>query len=220
MRSSGCILLTPTRVTLSGARPTAAAAASILPPTSVSASRTAAASPSLSGAACMMAHSGSDYCNLSGTRLDSSLPDMLSGCAVFRTRRLLRLNLGCGLKKIEGWVNVDRSPACEPDAVVNLEEFPWPFADDSAEEVVLRHVLEHLGATPDIYQGIFRELYRVCAPDARIRITVPHPRHDDFLSDPTHVRPVTPQGLELFDRAKNREWAAKGMPNSPLRLYL
>lgn len=132
----------------------------------------------------------------------------------------MRLNLGCGLKKIEGWVNVDRSPACEPDAVVNLEEFPWPFADDSAEEVVLRHVLEHLGATPDIYLGIFRELYRVCAPDARIRITVPHPRHDDFLSDPTHVRPVTPQGLELFDRAKNREWAAKGMPNSPLGLYL
>ncbi|MFN4087453.1 MAG: class I SAM-dependent methyltransferase [Alphaproteobacteria bacterium] len=132
----------------------------------------------------------------------------------------MRLNLGCGLKKMDGWVNVDHSPACAPDRVVDLERFPWPFADDAAQAVELRHVLEHLGATPEIYLGVIRELYRVCAPDARIRITVPHPRHDDFLSDPTHVRPVTPQGLELFDRVKNREWAEKGMPNSPLGLYL
>lgn len=132
----------------------------------------------------------------------------------------MRLNLGCGLKKMDGWVNVDHSPACEPDSVVDLEQFPWPFPDDAATEVELRHVLEHLGATPAIYLKIIGELYRVCAPGARIRIAVPHPRHDDFLSDPTHVRPVTPQGLELFDQAKNREWASKGQPNSPLGLYL
>lgn len=132
----------------------------------------------------------------------------------------MRLNLGCGHRKLPGYVNVDKSPACAPDAVVDLEVFPWPFPDDAAEEVVLRHVLEHLGAAPDTYLRIMQELYRVCAPDARIAITVPHPRHDDFLSDPTHVRPITPQGLELFSRAKNREWAETGAANTPLGLYL
>jgi SAM-dependent methyltransferase len=132
----------------------------------------------------------------------------------------LRLNLGCGHNKLPGYVNVDKSPVCAPDAVVDLEVFPWPFPDGAAEEVVLRHVLEHLGAAPATYLRIVQELYRVCAPGARIVVTVPHPRHDDFLSDPTHVRAITPQGLELFSQAKNRQWAAEGRPNTPLGLQL
>ena len=132
----------------------------------------------------------------------------------------MRLNLGCGNRKLPGYLNVDRSPVCAPDETVDLEAFPWPWPDASAEEVVLHHVLEHLGASPSTYLRIVQELYRVCAPGATVVITVPHPRHDDFLSDPTHVRPITPQGLELFDQAKNREWAEQGRANSPLGLYL
>src|SRR3546814_2657741 len=113
---------------------------------------------------------------------------MLSGLGLMGSGRPVKLNLGCGHKKLDGWVNVDQAPACAPDAVVDLERFPWPFRDDAAEEVVLRHVLEHLGVTPDVYLGVLQELYRVCAPDARIRITVPPPRHDHFLSAPTPVR--------------------------------
>jgi hypothetical protein len=133
---------------------------------------------------------------------------------------LLKLNLGCGSHKLPGWVNIDKAAACAPDRVVDLERFPWPFEDDSAEEALFRHSLEHLGQTPDLYLGIFRELYRVCAAGASVTILAPHPRHDDFLNDPTHVRAITPQGLELFSKAKNREWAEKGLANTPLGLYL
>src|SRR5262249_30219253 len=48
----------------------------------------------------------------------------------------------------------------------------------------------------------------------------PHPRHDFFLDDPTHVRPVTPDSLKLFSQALNRECIAKGGANSLLALYL
>jgi hypothetical protein len=133
---------------------------------------------------------------------------------------LLKLNLGCGNNKLPGFLNVDKAAGCAPDRVVDLESFPWPFDDDSVGEVVLRHVLEHLGAAPEVYLGVFRELYRVCAKDTTVTITVPHPRHDDFLNDPTHVRAVTPQGLELFSKKRNREWAKGGYANSPLGLYL
>ena len=49
-------------------------------------------------------------------------------------------------------------------------------------------------------------------------ITVPHPRHDDFLADPTHVRPVTVLGLSLYDKEKNRQWEKENKANSPLGL--
>ena len=84
----------------------------------------------------------------------------------------MRLNLGCGLDKQAGWHNVDKMPAAEPDEVVDLEALPWPWPDDCAEEVLLKHVLEHLGASADSYLGIISELWRVCRADALVRIVV------------------------------------------------
>jgi SAM-dependent methyltransferase len=109
----------------------------------------------------------------------------------------MKLNLGCGSSRKDGYVNVDREAVLAPDLVVDLESFPWPWPDDSVDEVLMHHVLEHLGRDTATYFGIMRELYRVCRHDARLRIVVPHPRHDLFLNDPTHVRPVTPESLQL-----------------------
>ena len=125
----------------------------------------------------------------------------------------LRLNLGCGLRLIDGYVNVDRFG--EPDLQHDLEVFPWPWPDDSVDEVVLQHVLEHLGRDTDVYLGIMKELYRVCRDGATIRITVPHHRHEYFYHDPTHVRAVTSEGMRLFSQRNNREWAAQGIANAP-----
>ena len=39
--------------------------------------------------------------------------------------------------------------------------------------------------------------------------------------DPTHVRPITPQSLLLFDKQKNEEWVAGGVSAAtPLGLYI
>jgi len=132
----------------------------------------------------------------------------------------MRLNLGCGNSKLPGFVNVDKMAACQPDQVVDLERVPWPWPDDSVEEVMLSHVLEHLGATAGAYFAVIKELYRVCRDGAKVTVVVPHPRHDSFLADPTHVRVVTPLGLELFSQTRNREWQEKGFANTPLGLYL
>lgn len=128
----------------------------------------------------------------------------------------LRLNLGCGQRKLAGFVNVDKYPYGEPDQLVDLERFPWPWADDSVVEVAMIHVLEHLGQDADTYLEIMKELWRVCRSGATIRIVVPHPRSDQYLNDPTHVRPVTADGLRMFSRRANREWASRGAANTPL----
>lgn len=130
----------------------------------------------------------------------------------------LRLNLGCGMNRLDGYINVDRDG--EPDLRHDLEVLPWPWSDDSVSEVLLKHVLEHLGRDPKVYLGIMKELYRVCHDGAAIRVTVPHHRHENFFNDPTHVRAVTADGMTLFSQRLNRRWIAEGLSNSPLGIYL
>jgi hypothetical protein len=130
----------------------------------------------------------------------------------------LRLNLGCGQKRFDGYINVDRFG--EPDLRHDLESIPWPWPDDSVSEIIMEHVLEHLGRDVTVYLDIWKEIYRVCRDGATIRIAVPHHRHEFFYDDPTHVRAVTPEGMDLFSQRLNRQAAAMGLSNTPFALYL
>ena len=130
----------------------------------------------------------------------------------------IKLNLGCGLNHKAGYVNVDKYG--QPDMCHDLETFPWPWVENAVSEIILNHVLEHLGESSAVYLKIIQEMYRICTPDAIIQIAVPHPRSDEFINDPTHVRVVTPAGLDLFSKTKNKDWGDKGFANSPLGLYL
>lgn len=129
-----------------------------------------------------------------------------------------KLNLGCGSRQLEGWCNVDRFAGCQPDVVHDLERIPWPFEDDGAEEILLSHVLEHLGSDPQVFLAVMGELWRVARHDARIEIHVPHPLHHDFRIDPTHVRRITPETLAMFSRSQCELWQARGAANTPLAL--
>ncbi|MDR3299921.1 MAG: hypothetical protein LBU43_07960 [Candidatus Accumulibacter sp.] len=82
----------------------------------------------------------------------------------------MKLNLGCGNRKLIGFVNIDCAAACHPDQVVDLEQAPWPWADDSVDEIRLIHVLEHLGQQTDVFLSIIKEMYRICRDGARIEI--------------------------------------------------
>lgn len=132
----------------------------------------------------------------------------------------MKLNVGCGFSKQAGYVNVDKFAACEPDQLMDAEAFPWPFDDNSADEILFNHSLEHMGADPAVFLRLIQEIYRVCRPGAQVRINVPHPRHDDFLNDPTHVRAITPDMLCLFSKRQNEIWRTSGAANSLFAFYL
>ena len=132
----------------------------------------------------------------------------------------MRFNMGCGHSALPGWVNVDKFPSPAVDQLVDLEVLPWPWADDCADAVRFCHSLEHMGATTPLFLGIIKELWRICRDGAALDIMVPHPRHDYFLGDPTHVRPITWEVLECFDQEKNRQRIASGAANTPLGLQL
>ena len=128
--------------------------------------------------------------------------------------------MGCGQNKISGYLNVDKYAQCSPDLQIDLEKFPWPIESDSVELVLFNHCLEHLGQQSDIFLGILKETYRISKPGAKLLINVPHPRHDNFLGDPTHVRVINPMVLSLFSKKNNLQWKKESSSNTPLALYL
>ncbi|ACB93746.1 glycosyltransferase [Beijerinckia indica] len=127
-----------------------------------------------------------------------------------------RLNLGSGPVYLAGWTNVDMFADAFPDIVANLERDPWPFADNSICEIRAHHILEHIG---DGFEFFMREMYRVCRNGAKISISVPHPRHDWFLTDPTHVRRFMPETFYMFDAEVCRHWVASRDSKTPIALY-
>lgn len=94
------------------------------------------------------------------------------------------LNLGCGLKHVTEAVNLDITPATNPDMVHNLDEVPWPLPDNHFREVLAYDVVEHL----DDFLATMEEIHRVCRDKAVVRITVPHFTCANTFTDPTHRR--------------------------------
>jgi hypothetical protein len=85
----------------------------------------------------------------------------------------MRLNLGCGNDVRQGYVNVDlRKPA---DQIVDLNKFPWPWADASAAEILMLDFLEHFPYAKT--EMILQEAWRILEPDGRLDIQVPDFAH-------------------------------------------
>ena len=57
----------------------------------------------------------------------------------------MKINLGGGLKRFDGFVNIDHDPLTNPDFCFNIEKDKFPFEDNSVDEVKAHHILEHLG---------------------------------------------------------------------------
>lgn len=116
-----------------------------------------------------------------------------------------------------GYVNVDREPREAPDVVCDLGQDRWPFLDNDVEHAVAEHVLEHLPG--EAFFHFIRELYRVSKPGAQTRIVLPHPRHDIFLGDPTHCRPVMPGTMIMFSQRAVRALRERELFLTPFGEY-
>jgi ubiquinone/menaquinone biosynthesis C-methylase UbiE len=127
-----------------------------------------------------------------------------------------RLNLGCGLKKIEGFINVDISPTVKPDQIVDLNKFPWPFADNEFDHIVAKDILEHLGDTSSDFIKAIKEMYRISHNGAIWEVQAPHWRCDIAIDDPDHKRLITMGMFNLFNKRMILEKLRDGGSDSAL----
>lgn len=117
-----------------------------------------------------------------------------------------KLNIGCGHDTKAGWINHDVVDLPGVDIVHDLNAFPWPWDDESMDEIYMKDVLEHLPNTIVAME----ELWRIAKKDARIYIAVPYWNCYEAITDPTHVSFFNEFTFEFFDprcrRCKNRPY--------------
>ena len=82
-----------------------------------------------------------------------------------------KLNIGCGDKKLDGYINIDNREDVQPDLVHDIVN-PLPYEDNSIDEVCSRHVLEHFNRVAGV--AILKDWYRVLKPTGKVAITVPN----------------------------------------------
>lgn len=86
-------------------------------------------------------------------------------------KRHYRLNLGCGRRFHEDWVNLDLVPFSEEVVAHDFTVEGLPFGDGSCEAVYHSHVLEHLPR--EVVPGFLAECRRVLGGGGVLRVVVP-----------------------------------------------
>lgn len=78
----------------------------------------------------------------------------------------MRLHLGCGRKKWDGYINMDLK---DSDRDGDIRTLPYP--DETVQEIVAIHVVEHFFITE--IAAILKEWNRVLEPQGRLVIELP-----------------------------------------------
>ena len=110
------------------------------------------------------------------------------------TRNKKILDVGCGVNKVKGAISIDRDKKVKPDIVHDLNKAPWPFKDNTFDEVYCNQILEHF---PDLIK-IMEEIHRISKRGCRVKIFVPYWSSEGAFRDPTHKSFFTEKTFEYF----------------------
>ncbi len=83
---------------------------------------------------------------------------------------LVKLHLGCGPEKRDGWINVDTQAEVKPDIVSSVESLPM-FPNSSVDVIEANHLFEHL--TFDQAKRALIEWSRILRPGGELFLELP-----------------------------------------------
>ena len=114
-------------------------------------------------------------------------------------REIIKLDVGCGPRKASPeHIGIDRSTMPWVDLNLDLEEGKLPFENNSVDEIVASHSLEHISN----YLPLVNEMWRVLKQGGKLLVSVPHYQWEGSITDPTHVRRFTRKSFHFFDKRK------------------
>ena len=115
----------------------------------------------------------------------------------------MRVDLGAGRQRVEGYISIDNNPRSAPDILWDLEKgLPkrtWErdgdgfvrtsaykeFPDNTVDEFRAHHILEHLSS--EGFMRLMDEMWDALKPDGVLHIWVPNTEHRKAArGDPTH----------------------------------
>jgi predicted SAM-dependent methyltransferase len=121
----------------------------------------------------------------------------------------VRVDLACGARKKEGCIGVDVVDIEGVDIVHDLTNYPWPFEDNSVDEVYSHHYIEHIPHDihneKDKRDGLIQfvdEIYRILKPGGKAVLVAPYYTSMRAFQDPTHERFICDGTFYYF----NKEW--------------
>ena len=112
----------------------------------------------------------------------------------------MKLNLGAGRTLKAGYVNHDKKGYKGIQVVHDLDIFPWPFENESVEEILATDVFEHL----IYFTEAMDECWRILIPDGILILQGPVAGSFNHFLDPTHRRGFLADSLDMFDRSTHR----------------
>lgn len=127
---------------------------------------------------------------------------------VVNVPEFLKLDIGCGKNKKEGFIGVDQYAMPGVDKVMDVRG-KWPWKDGSVEEVNCSHFLEHLTAGERVH--FMNELYRVLRQGGKATVITPHWGSNRAYGDPTHQWPPV---SEMFFYYLSKEWRKTQAPHT------
>lgn len=81
-----------------------------------------------------------------------------------------KIHLGCGNRKVEGWLNVDLRHVADYSLDLSVGYLPWQ--DNSFNVAVSQHLVEHLDMKSELIP-LLGELHRTLKPGGEVWITTP-----------------------------------------------
>ena len=91
------------------------------------------------------------------------------------------LDFGCGTDKIDNAIGIDKVDLPCVDIKHNLDNYPYPFQDNTFDLVICRHSISHI---KDLKKTI-SEIFRILKPGGKLLIIAPHFSSDNTFTDYT-----------------------------------
>lgn len=112
-----------------------------------------------------------------------------------------------GRKSWDHLVTCDIVASHRTDVVCDLNVTPWPFEDETFDEVHAYEVFEHLGTQGDwrSFFDQFGEVWRILKPGGFVAASCPSWRSAWAFGDPSHTRVITSGTLAFLSRDEYRK---------------
>lgn len=111
--------------------------------------------------------------------------------------RVIKIDLGCGKVKEEGFIGIDKIRHENVDIVFDLESSSWPLPDGCATLVMARNIVEYI--EPRKFIQFMNEIWRILKIDGQLLILTPYSGNTAWHSDPLIVNGCTARTWDFFN---------------------